>query len=157
MKKTSEILAPLDPNDSKMLFKNECGIDIVDRLKNQNINLNPVFQRHTTHWDDKKMSRFIESILIRFPVPRFFFTGFDYNKLVVVDGLQRLSSIKKFVIDKRLRLNGLEYLVDLNGKNYEQLDRMYKRRIEGFEFNLFFIRPETPEAVKKSIIKRIRC
>jgi hypothetical protein len=59
------------------------------------------------------MSRLIESILIRFPLPAFYFDATNDDKWLVVDGLQRLSSIRKFVVEKNtsenLRLRGLEY------------------------------------------------
>ena len=148
-------IVPFDPNKIDITPRTETLINIIDRLKHEEIDMNPDFQRHANLWDNKKISRFIESILIRFPVPAFYFDGSDDNKWVVVDGLQRLSSIKKFVVDKKLRLNGLEYLVDCNGRTYEQLDRIYKRRIDGCNITLFLIRPGTPDAVKYSTFRRI--
>ena len=50
------------------------------------------------------------------------------DKWLVVDGLQRLSALKQFVSDnsdKRLKLCGLEYLTELKGKTYDELDRRY--------------------------------
>lgn len=45
------------------------------------------------------------------------------EKWIVVDGLQRLSSIKKFMVDKKLKLQNLEFLSELDGKSYDDLDR----------------------------------
>ena len=150
-----DMVNPFDPNEIDIIPQAEVLYSIIDRLKHQEIDMNPDFQRHGNLWDNKKMSRFIESILIRFPVPAFYFDASDENKWLVVDGLQRLSSIVKFVIEKKLRLMGLEYLTDYNGCTYEYLHRIHKRRIESCPLTLFLIRPGTPDAVKYSIFRRI--
>jgi hypothetical protein len=83
------------------------------------------FQRKDDLWDIVKQSRLIESILIRFPLPAFFFDASDDNCWLVVDGLQRLSSIRKFCVEKdqkkRLRLTNLEFLTHLNGSTWDDL------------------------------------
>lgn len=67
------------------------------------LNTESYFQRKDDLWDVEKQSRLIESILIRFPLPAFYFDGTDKNKWLVVDGLQRLSSIRNFVVKKTLK------------------------------------------------------
>jgi hypothetical protein len=117
--------------------------------------MNTDFQRHADLWDSKKMSRLIESILIRLPLPAFYFDASKEDKWLIVDGLQRLASIKKFIIDQKLKLRGLEYLTDLNGTTFGELSRTYKRRIDECSVTLFLIQPGTPEKVKYSIFRRI--
>ena len=95
--------------------------NLIERLKFKEIDMNPDFQRHADLWDNPKMSRLIESILIRFPLPAFYFDASDEDRWLIVDGLQRLSAIKKFVVDKKLKLSGLEYLEDFKGKGYDEL------------------------------------
>lgn len=41
------------------------------RLRNNEINMNTVFQREADLWDPVKQSRLIESILIKLPLPAF--------------------------------------------------------------------------------------
>ncbi|OQY43895.1 MAG: hypothetical protein B6240_11565 [Desulfobacteraceae bacterium 4572_87] len=101
------------------------------------------------------MSRLIESILIRFPLPAFYFDASNDEQWLIVDGLQRLSAIRKFVVDKKLKLSGLEYLKDFKGHGYDRLPRTYKHRIDECAVTLFLIQPGTPEAVKYSIFRRI--
>lgn len=129
--------------------------NLIERLKFNEIDMNPDFQRHAELWDNSKMSRLIESILIRFPLPAFYFDASNEDNWFIVDGLQRLSAIRKFVVDKKLKLSGLEYLKDFKGIGYDKLPRTYTRRIDECPVTLFLIQPGTPDPVKYSIFRRI--
>ena len=54
-----------------------------------------------------------------------------------------------------MKLSGLEFLTNLNGQTYEQLDRMYQRRIDECNVVTYVIKPGTPEDVKYSIFRRV--
>jgi hypothetical protein len=146
---------PFNPSEINIISKPDTLRNIVERLKHDEIDMNTDFQRHAELWDNRKMSKLLESILIRFPLPAFYFDASDEDKWLIVDGLQRLSAIKKFVVDQKLRLHGLEYLKDVQGMKYDDLPRTYKRRIDECAVTLFLIQPGTPEAVKYSIFRRI--
>lgn len=146
---------PFNPSEINIISKPDTLRNIIERLKHNEIDMNTDFQRHAQLWDNQKMSKLIESILIRFPLPAFYFDASDEDKWLIVDGLQRLSAIKKFVVDQKLSLNGLEYLKDFSGLKYDGLPRTYKRRIDECPVTLFLIQPGTPEAVKYSIFRRI--
>lgn len=151
----SEMSDPFDPTKIQIQSKPDTLRNIIERLKHGEIDMNTNFQRHPDLWPPAKMSRLIESILIRFPLPAFYFDASDDDKWLIVDGLQRLSSIRKFVIDKKLKLSGLEYLNRLKGKGYDELPRQYKRRIDECPITMFQIMPETPLDVKYSVFRRI--
>lgn len=150
---------PFNPSDINIISKPDSLRNIIERLNFDEIDMNTDFQRHAELWNNLKMSRLIESILIRFPLPPFYFDASNDDKWLIVDGLQRLSAIRKFVIEKdkgkRLRLSGLEYLEKFRGYDYDMLPRTYKRRIDECPLTLFLIQPGTPDAVKYSIFKRI--
>lgn len=146
---------PFNPSEINIISKVDTLRNLIERLKFNEIDMNPDFQRHAELWDNAKMSRLIESILIRFPLPAFYFDASNEDRWLIVDGLQRLSSIRKFVVDKKLKLSGLEYLEDFKGKGYDELPRTYQRRIDECPVTLFLIQPGTPDPVKYSIFRRI--
>ncbi len=105
------ISKPFDPSSLKVEVKNTTVGQVADMLKNGMIDLQPDFQRHGDLWNKKKKSRLIESIVLGLPLPSFYFY-IDENKekWVVIDGLQRLNSINDFMVERTLKLSGLQFL-----------------------------------------------
>jgi len=128
---------------------------IINRLQHNEIDLNPDFQRNADLWNYQKMSRLIESIILRLPLPIFYFDVSNPEKWIVIDGLQRLSAIKKYIVDKKMKLKHLEFLKDLENKTYDDLDRPIQRVIEETQIHTYQIEPQTPKEVKYSIFNRI--
>lgn len=78
-------------------------------------------------WNVERASLFIESILLGFPVPPII-TYVNESKEYILDGYQRLVSIKQF-INNVYRLKDLSVLCYLNGFNYLELPDSVKHSL----------------------------
>jgi len=130
---------------------------LIDNMKQGIIEMDTdsYFQRHTNLWDKVRQSHWIESILVRLPLPTLFFDTTNDNNWLVVDGLQRLSSIRNFCIDKTLKLTNLEFLHHLDGMGWDDIGEDLQRVIEETQVIIHKIMPGTPTDVKFNIFKRI--
>ena len=79
------------PND----FNTRTLVDYID----SGVVTIPGFQRNYV-WDAKRASRLIESIIVGLPIPQVFLYEQDRDKLLVIDGQQRLMSIYYFVKER---------------------------------------------------------
>ncbi len=158
--KDGVITVPFNPKDVDIVSQPMVISNIVEDLKDGVIILDPDFQRIPDLWDDLKQSRLIESLIIRIPLPAFYFDAGTNEKLIVVDGLQRLYSIRRFMaLEKndpdRLYLTGLEYLTEYNGYSFEMLPVNIQKRIKAQVIMAYIIRAGTPDKVRTSIFTRI--
>ena len=141
---------PLDT----MLIRNENRTihDVLRRIGQGQFIMDPDFQRDFI-WPADKQSKLIESVLMRIPLPVFYIAENEDGRMVVVDGLQRLSTFRNFVDDgSRLRLPDQP---DLNGKQFVNLAPKLQNRIEDCNLTLYVIDSKAPERARLDIFERV--
>lgn len=137
------IYDPYEFNFSCRLF---C-VESVIRLFNQKL----IFDK--CEWSNQKCSLFIESILIRIPLD-YFYIDRTSEQYKIISGSNRLFAIKRIVLES-YKLEGLEFLTELNGLTFNELSRKYQRRILETNLSIHFIEPGTPPNIVDNISKRI--
>lgn len=160
------IKTPFDPVTVDIADRKFTISALLERLKHNELRLTPDFQRRANLWDTSRKSRLIESVLLRIPLPSFYFSEDADGNFEVVDGLQRLCAIFHYVdfeaLNKAttaklnpLRLEGLQYLTDKQELTFSELDRPFQRRINELEINVNVIRATTPKPVMFNVFARL--
>lgn len=152
------ITKPFNPNEIDVDISTVNLGSLIEQLENDEIDLQPDFQRVTDVWDNVKKSRLIESILLGLPLPSFYFSEDPVSqKLSIIDGLQRICSIRDFVLEKEepLKLEGLQFLKNFEGLTFSQLERPEVKRIKSLKITMNTLRKGTPLDVKYIIFQRV--
>src|SRR5882672_3621412 len=137
-----------------VLIRNETRTvhDVLRRIVQEVFVMNPDFQRDFI-WQEDKQSKLIESVLMRIPLPVFYLAEDDHGRMVVVDGLQRLSTFQRFVNNK-LRLK-LPKHAELNKKRFQDLSPKLQNRVEDCNLILYVIDAKVPERARLDIFERV--
>lgn len=161
MEEDKKIQNPFDPSLIDVNIETiNLGL-LVDRMEYGEIDLQPEFQRSSDLWDITQKSRLIESILLGLPLPSFYFSEYfdsetQTKKMQVIDGLQRLCSLRDFMIDRNLSLRNLQFLQkDYEGKSYDDLARSDQMNIRSLKITVNTLRKGTPINVKYVIFQRV--
>ena len=142
---------PLD--DVMVRSETRTVADIVKRIQAGRYAMNPEFQRDFV-WPATKQSKLIESCLMRIPLPVLYVAEAEDGRIIVVDGLQRLSTFNAF-LSNSLKLTGLGHGNPLNGKHFEDLSVGLQERIEDTQLTLYILDKKAPEAAKLDIFDRV--
>ncbi len=127
---------------------------LVKRIREGSIYV-PQFQRGFV-WDMKDAARFIESLLLGLPVPSIFLSKeADTGKLLVVDGQQRLLSLRYFYdgiwepTKKEFSLRGIGGTFE--GKTYKTLRDEDRRRLDDAILHVTIFKQDEPSEDQSGI------
>ena len=113
---------------------------LYQRLNYEEIEIQPDYQRKDRIWADDKKSKLIESILMGLPLPIFYFGERKNDNWVVIDGLQRLTTVYDFMQGKfALKLEKNSPVYEVNGKFYTDFTRPFTRAINEFDITAYVI------------------
>jgi len=92
---------------------------------------------------------------MRIPLPVFYLAENDNGKVVVVDGLQRLTTFHRY-LDNKLVLKGLTNTSpQIEGKRFKDLIPKLQNRLEDTQLALYLIDSKVPERAKLDIFERV--
>lgn len=154
------IAEPFDPENIDVSTRSMTVDLLLSRARSGMIDLQPDFQRRWGIWDRMRQSRLIESLLLKIPLPVIYAAENENEGWEIVDGIQRLSTISRFIepaiiSEPPLVLSSLEYLHAYNDKVFDDLSDKLKMRLKETELVVHLIKRGTPVEVKFNIFARI--
>ena len=134
---------------------------IISRLKNERIII-PDYQRDAEQWDRRKESLFIESLLNNLTTPALFFLeDQESRKIEVIDGQQRLNTIRKYENDEFCLepADDINYLspqsVQYSGKKFSDIPNEFKDVFNDYPLTIIYLPPGLDLGTKLEIFRRI--
>jgi len=133
--------------------------EILKRVKDDRWILDPDFQRDFV-WDRKKQSKLIESCIMRIPLPVFYVAERSSGEIVIVDGLQRITTFLHYV-DNKFRIQGTSFREERNkkslieGKYFHELPLKLQERILDTQLIMYILDANAPERARLDIFERV--
>ncbi len=117
----------------------------------------PDYQREMV-WTPRQQSRFIESILIKLPVPFIFAAdvgqGDREGALEIIDGSQRIRTLDNFLSD-RLELVGLKKLTQAIGMRFSDLSKPRQMRFKRTTVRVIELTEKADEDARREMFDRL--
>ena len=132
--------------------------EVVARISKNRYILDPDFQREFV-WPNPKQSKLIESCVMRIPLPVFYVAEAPDGRIIVVDGLQRLTTFARF-LGNELRLTGLVSgeqtgSHQLEGKTFDKLPLNLQERVSDTQLTMYILDAKAPERARLDIFERV--
>lgn len=134
----------LPPSDIVAFNELRSCADLFRMYEKKQLQIQPEFQRNFI-WKPSAQTRFIDSLIKQLPIPSLCI-GLDYKteKRIVIDGLQRISTIVKFLENEKWRLSRLSDVdTKISGKSVAEIKQdsynLYER-IENFTIPVTILR-----------------
>lgn len=127
---------------------------LAERVANGMIWTQPEFQRKYK-WDTERASQFIESCLMRIPLPACYFVEKQDGKGVyVIDGVQRLTTIRRF-LNNEFKLEKLTIYSEFDGKFFRELPDDIQYSLSEYTIRCIVLRKSNPPRIVKEIFARL--
>lgn len=134
-------------------FLTEYSVEILAQKVRDGEYIVPAYQREFT-WEDRRKSRFIESLIMGLPIPFIFFWEMPDGRLEIVDGSQRLRTIEEFIYGG-FQLGELEPLTHLSGFRFDDLPESRQRKIRNRSVRGIVLNEHADEAARLDMFERI--
>jgi hypothetical protein len=115
--------------------------------------LNPIYQRLFV-WKDDQQSKLIESLLLGLPLPPIFGYRVDGKGYEIIDGVQRLNTIKRF-FNNELKLKELTVLDFCNDLTYNTLPEDVQITFDTSRLDAVFLEKGSSEGAKYELFVRL--
>jgi hypothetical protein len=126
---------------------------ISDDIGSGRLQLGVQYQRKFV-WDSAKSSRLIESLLLNVPIPVCYFAENEDGSYEVIDGLQRLTVINRFLLGE-FPLSGISVLKELEGKYFSDLAPRDQRRLQNRTSRCIVISEDSHPDIKFDVFERL--
>ena len=127
--------------------------DVIRMMMDKDLVLDPDYQRNYV-WDNKKASMLVESIILNVPIPVIYVSEEKDSSWSVIDGLQRLNSLKRF-FDGKFKLSGLEILHELNKCDIKTLPSKPLRMLKNGLLRIVMVTADSNDEIKYDIFMRL--
>lgn len=113
----------------------------------------PDYQRQFV-WKNSNRSLFIESVLLGLPIPFMFFADCEDGRLEIIDGAQRMQTLREFV-KYEMKLGKLEKLTELEGFGFKDLSMAVQRKFLNRTFRVVVLDEKTTADIRQDLFNRI--
>lgn len=132
--------------------------ELIDRYKEGEL-VKPELQRKYV-WDKAEASRFIDSLLLGLPVPSIFLAKTQDEKLLIVDGYQRIMTVRDYVRgifttdEKVFKLTRSERINERwRGKAFAELSDIEQRKIKNTTIHAIIFVQDEPASGNTSLFQ----
>lgn len=126
---------------------------LADKLDSEDFYI-PEYQREDV-WEADRKYRFVESLLMGLPIPfLFFWENVDDGRLEIVDGSQRIRTIREF-LNGSLRLGDLETLSKVSGFVFADLTEARQRKLKNRTIRGVVLDEQADDQARAELFDRI--
>lgn len=165
----------LNPREVKINSEIKRVEELLTQIEQKKINLLNLYQndKPTNLWTDEQASLWLESLLFKMPFSPLYFCASADNQWTVIDGLQRLWTLQRFVLNtksiqtfsnnsqeietdsKPLALCDLKFYEHLQGLTFDRLPNPVQRSITQAQVQCHIFAQDMPKSLLKELTQRV--